>query len=150
MKNQITNHLEFENVEIIKTFHFTQNELNSAWDKLQRRETFVKGQIFPYKVEFESNKDSGAFYEGELNIHHGPLLSVHGVIGEINSTYRDLKYFYGSYAISFRLVRPLRLEFFKEEGSIKLKMNCLVKPWFKPIWITGNNFFWRFFKKGLI
>lgn len=150
MKNQILQHPHFENIEIVKTFSFSDKQLQSAWDKLQRRETFIKGQIFPYKVEFESQKEDGPFYEGELNIHHGPFLSVHGIIGEVNSTYRDLKYFYGSYAISFRLVRPVRLEFFKEDGAIKLKMNCLVRPWFKPIWIAGNNFFWKFFKRGLI
>ena len=37
------------------------------WHKLQQRETFVEGQIPPYKVEFESEQTAGAFQIGEKN-----------------------------------------------------------------------------------
>ena len=116
-----------------------------AWDKLQLRETFVKGQIPPYKVEFDSITQSGAFSIGELNIHHSPFLSVHGAIGEVSSHYRDLNYFYGSYVLSFRLIRPTRLEFFKTDNSIKVRLTTYVRPIFKPIWQFGLKFFWGTF-----
>jgi hypothetical protein len=62
----------------------------------------------------------GGFEPRVLNVHHGPQLNVAGVIGEVRdpqsgvAAYRDLKYFYGSYAISSRFVRPTRLQFWAE------------------------------------
>ena len=116
-----------------------------VWNSLQRRETFVQGQIPPYRVEFDSSSQFGNFETGELNIHHGPLLSVHGAIGEVSENYRDLNYFYGSYVLSFRLIRPTRLEFFLTEEGLNLKIHCYIKPWFLPFWRLGNDFFWKFF-----
>ena len=128
-----------------KHFKLSDDKKNNVWNKLQRRETFTKGQIPPYRVEFNSSSQEGNFESGELNIHHGPLLSVHGVIGDITDSYRDLKYFYGSYVISFRFIRPVRLEFFKDDEGIKLKIHSYIHPWIKPFWEFGNNIFWRFF-----
>jgi hypothetical protein len=82
---------------------------------------------------------------GELNIHHGPFLSVHGAIGEVTSHYRSLDYFYGSYVLSFRLVRPVKLEFFREGGKLKLKLCSYVRPWFRPFWWLGNKLLWAGF-----
>jgi hypothetical protein len=124
---------------------FSKDDCQKAWDKLQLRETFVRGQFPPYKVEFEATSQSGAFESGELNIHHGPFLSVHGAIGEVSPTYRDLLYFYGSYILSFRLIRPVRLEFFKTENSIKVQLTSYVHPLIKPIWKFGLKFFWGTF-----
>ena len=104
-----------------KTFKVSEKRMDKIWERLNRRESFVKGQVFPYKVEFANPTQEGPFQTGELNIHHGPLLSLHGVIGEISSEYRDLKYFYGSYVLSFRIIRPVRLEFFRKKNSIELK-----------------------------
>jgi len=145
MKYQIEEHPNFTTHEINKFFPCTTEQIDTVFENLQKRETFVKGQLPPYKVEFDAPIQSGTFEEGELNIHHGPLLSVHGVIGEISEKYRDLRYFYGSYILSFRLVRPLRLEFFKENEGIRLKVTCLVKPWFIKPWEILNNIFWKFF-----
>lgn len=128
-----------------KTFSLSEDKVERVWQALQRRETFTKGQIPPYKVEFDADSQHGAFEKGELNIHHGPFLSVHGVIGDVTDHYRDLSYFYGSYVISFRFVRPTRLEFFREEGLIRLKIHCYVKSWFEPIWSLINIIFWSFF-----
>ncbi|MCJ8277822.1 MAG: hypothetical protein HRT44_00095 [Bdellovibrionales bacterium] len=127
-----------------KSFSLPKEKADVVWDKLQRRETFIKGQLPPYKVEFETDLNEGPFEEGELNIHHGPLLSVHGIIGKVTKDYRDLSYFYGSYVISFRWIRPIRLEFFREENTIKLKIQSYVRPWIKPIWHNINNLFWKF------
>lgn len=131
--------------EYERLFEVSNPKLDKIWNKLQLRETFCKGQIPPFRVEFESGKDEGEFYTGEKNIHHGPLLSVHGEIGEINSSYRDLKYYYGSYILSFRLFRPQRLEFFKENNGIKLKITTQVHKNFLWLWIGINNLFWKFF-----
>tara|TARA_B100001094_G_C18154631_1_gene785665 strand:+ start:525 stop:962 length:438 start_codon:yes stop_codon:yes gene_type:complete len=125
-----------------RSFDVKSEKMTDLWNKLNLRNTFVDGQIFPYKVEFDAPQQNGPFAEGELNIHHGPLLSVHGMIGEVNDQYRGLEYFYGSYVISFRLVRPLRLEFFNESDKLRLKLTVYVKPWFKPIWKLGNDTFW--------
>lgn len=126
-------------------FNLDDSKVHSIWEKLQRRETFVKGQLPPYKVEFETGLDEGTFHKGEKNIHHGPLLSVHGEIGEINENYRGLNYYYGSYVISFRLIRPIQLEFFKTDNGIKMKLHSYVASWFKPFWKFGNNIFWKKF-----
>lgn len=145
MKTQSQTPEKFDQHIFEMSWDIKTDDCQKAWDKLQRRETFVKSQIPPYKVEFDSASQSGPFAEGELNIHHGPFLSVHGAVGEISSTYRDLQYFYGSYIFSFRLVRPTRLEFFKTENSIKVRLTSYVRPWFKPIWQLGLNFFWGVF-----
>ena len=118
----------------------------SLWKKLNRRETFTEGQIFPYKVEFESGESSGFFEQGELNIHHGPFLSVHGAIGKISDTYRSLDYFYGSYVLSFRLVRPTKLEFFQTSEGMRMELTAFVAPWFLPFWNLGNKAFWKVFE----
>ena len=109
------------------------------------RETFVDGQIFPYKVEFDSESQRGALAEDELNIHHGPLLIVHGKIDEVRSDYRSLEYFFASYVISFRLVRPKILEFYRVEGGLRLRLSSYFSPWFETFWNLGNRIFWTFF-----
>lgn len=131
--------------EFSLSWKFSKTATDHIWDRLQKRETFTKGQLPPYQVEFETGKDTGYFEPGELNIHHGPLLSAHGVIGDVNDHYRDLKYSYGSYALSFRLVRPVRLEFFKKERSIQLKFSVQVANWFYYPWHLMSAFFWRQF-----
>lgn len=145
MKNQSNVPDKFVQHVFEMSWSFSNENYQKAWDKLQLRETFVKSQLPPYKVEFDSDKQYGPFAPGELNIHHGPFLSVHGAVGEISSSYRDLQYFYGSYVFSFRLVRPTRLEFFRADNSIKVRLTSYVRPWFKPFWQLGQKFFWGIF-----
>jgi hypothetical protein len=128
---------------------FSEKTMASVWKKLQLRETFTKGQLFPYRVEFAASSQEGEFSPGELNIHHGPLLSVHGAIGEVTSSYRSLHYFYGSYVFSFRIVRPLELEFFREGTQLKVKIKSYVRPWFRPVWRCLNYLLWSSFKISL-
>jgi hypothetical protein len=135
--------------EIHREFNYSEEKIASVWKKLQSRETFTKGQLFPYRVEFASASQEGEFSPGELNIHHGPFLSVHGAIGEITPTYRSLNYFYGSYVISFRLVRPIQLEFYQQGNKLKLNLRAYIKPWFKPLWRLLNLILWSGFRLTL-
>ena len=132
-----------------RDFLYSMDKISSVWKKLQRRETFTKGQLFPYRVEFAASSQEGEFLPGELNIHHGPFLGVHGAVGEVTDSYRILEYFYGSYVMSFRLVRPVRLEFFRQGSELKLKLKVYVRPWFRPIWRLCNFILWSGFRLSL-
>jgi hypothetical protein len=113
-----------------------------VWNILQRRETFCRGQLPPWRVVFESGLSSGTMEKGEFSIHHGPMLSAHGVVTEINDHYRDLQYGYGSYAISYRLIRPYRLQFFKEKDLVRLQFDVYTPAWFAGIWNLLSFIFW--------
>lgn len=119
-----------------------------VWDWLNDPATFTRGQLPPFRVEFLETDGRTGFESGVLNAHHGPLMSFHGVIGEVRAPeYRDLKYSYGSYAISMRLVRPTRLQFFFEEVDgdrcrLRLQLDTQVRRWFAPLWSGANAFFW--------
>lgn len=145
MKNQSACPKNMKDYVFEYSFSKKTNKAEKIWDCLKLRETFVKSQLYPYKVEFDAPYQKGPFETGELNIHHGPLMSLHGVIGEITNNYRDLQYFYGSYIFSFRWVRPTRLEFFKDGDQITVKIKYYVKWWIKPFWAGFNWFFWRLF-----
>ena len=131
------------------SWKLSKGGVNHIWDKLQRKETFTKRQIPPYKVEFESGTNIGPLIPGELNIHYGPFLSAHGIIGEVTENYRDLRYSYGSYALSFRIVRPVRLQFFKNENSINLQFTVQVHKYFYQTWEFMSQIFWRQFGLNL-
>lgn len=115
--------------------------------------TFTSGNPFPYRVEFLGAADnpSPGFTSGVQTAHHGPLLLFAGEIGEVRSPeYRDLPYFYGSYVLSMRLVRPVRLEFFfsapaADKTVVKLRMTAYVRPFFLPLWKLAQRLFcWIF------
>ena len=109
------------------------SDIDSVWNWLNTMKTFSSGQVPPYRVEFvnPNRQADPSFKEGVYTNHHGPLLSACGVIGEMRKNeYRDLQYFYGSYMISFRLIRPTRLQFWLEaKGSqtqIKMVLDSYV------------------------
>ena len=122
-----------------------------VWGWLNDPATFVEGQVWPYRVEFVR----GGFEPGVLNVHHGPFLNAAGVIGEVRLPgpgvvgYRDLKYFYGSYALSPRLVRPTRLRFWAEGDAsgtrLTLRLDALVRRPFVPVWELSQKVFWSRF-----
>lgn len=66
-----------------KKFKVSSHKLDKILEKLNRREAFVKGQVFPYKIEFASFAQYGLIKSLELNIHYGPRLSLHGERGRI-------------------------------------------------------------------
>ena len=128
--------------------------IERVWGWINDPATFTQGQVWPYRVEFVD----GGFEPGVLNVHHGPLLNAAGVIGEVRDpepgvvAYRDLKYFYGSYALSPRLVRPTRLRFWAAEVSypaggtrVSLALDSLVRGSFVPIWELSQRIFWSRF-----
>lgn len=142
---------------ITHVYEFSVNVKSSeaeVWKWLNDPDTFIKGQVWPFRVEFyspEPDKIPNGFHKGVLNTHHGPLINFPGVITEVSEHYRDLQYNYGSYALSFRWIRPYRLEFFTKQHDdftqIDCKLSSYVKPWIKGFWNTSQGLFWIGFKK---
>jgi hypothetical protein len=132
----------------------TPFEIRRVWEWLNDPATFTEGQVWPFRVEFVD----GGFEPGVLNVHHGPFLNVAGVVGEVRDprpdvpAYRDIKYFYGSYVISPRFVRPTRLQIWAEatvfEGTgtlVRLRLDSLVRRPFVPLWEHSQRIFWSRF-----
>lgn len=134
-----------------------EHPIGRVWAWLNDPATFVEGQVCPYRVEFVD----GGFEPGVLNLHHGPLLNVAGAIGEVRGpdgigdryAHRDLKYLYDSYAISPRLVRPTRLEFFAREADggteVTLRLHSLVRRPFVRVWDLAQRAFWSRFPRWM-
>ncbi|MDJ0850048.1 MAG: hypothetical protein QNK04_16885 [Myxococcota bacterium] len=129
-----------------------------AWGWLEDPATFVEGQVWPYRVEFVSvDGNPPGFHVGGLSIHHGPFLHLPGVLTEIREgEYRDLQYFYGSYAISPRLVRPTRLRFWLSEESapggathVRLRLDSFVRRGLGGLWTAGQRVFWSRFPRWM-
>lgn len=143
----------------------------AVWAWLNNPDTFVKGQLWPYRVEFlpnsgdpddQGNATSG-FAKGVLNIHHGPFLHLPGRIGEVDpgtdgqGHHRDLIYTYGAYAIAWTAVRPTRLAFWLTDPddpskthtacNLRVRVEAHCKPRIAAFWNASQNLFWkRFFK----
>ena len=137
-------------------FEVTIDASNEAvWKWLNDPETFTESQYWPFRVEFYSPDPEhipNGFHEGVLTNHHGPLLNLVGELVQIKpNSYRDLQYYYGSYALSFRWIRPYRLEFWTTEKESKTEIRCklssYVKPSFSSFWTTSQRFFWKSFKR---
>lgn len=121
-----------------------------VWTWLNDPATFTEGQVWPFRVEFVR----GGFEPGVLNVHHGPFMLFAGVIGEVREgEYRDLRYFYGSYALSPRFARPTRLQFWTRpvpEGTeVSLRVDSLVRRRFRGLWDAGQDLFWRRFPRWM-
>lgn len=144
---------DFEEHSYLRSFR-TPHPVPAVWAWLNDPATFTEGQVWPYRVEFVS----GGFEPGVLNVHHGPLLNVAGAIGEVRGpeggvAFRDLRYFYGSYAISPRLVRPTRLRFWAEgDGAatlVTLRLDSFVRRGFVGAWDLSQRVFWSRFPRWL-
>jgi hypothetical protein len=130
-----------------------------VWRWLNDPATFVEGQVWPFRVEFVD----GGFEPGVLNVHHGPGLNAAGVIGEVREPqpgegvagFRDLKYFYGSYAVSPRLFRPTRLRFWAEgspDGAgtlVTVRLDALVRAPLVRVWAVSQGVFWARFPRWM-
>ncbi len=122
----------------------------AVWAWLCDPATFTEGQIPPYRVEFLPDADGpGGFRTGVYNTHTGPFINFAGIIGEIrDGEYRDLPYFYGSYAISHSLVRPTRLQFWAADGAspgtteLTLQVDAHVRRGVLGLWGRIMGLFW--------
>lgn len=135
----------------------TPHRIDAVWSWLNDPVTFTGGQVWPYRVEFVD----GGFESGVLNAHYGPFINFAGVIGEVRgpatgeAAYRDLGYFYGSYALSPRLARPTRLQFWAEDAPdaaatrVTLQLDSLVRvPFIRP-WELAQRAFWSRFPRWM-
>lgn len=127
---------------------------DQIWKWLNDPKTFTDTQVWPYKVEFYSPKPNeipNGFHEEVLTNHTGPFVNFAGKLTTIKPDYRDLQYFYGSYAISFHWIRPYRLEFWTEKKNelttVTCAISCYVKPGIYKLWGSMQKIFWKRFKK---
>ncbi len=130
--------------EISFTLPISQTE---SFEWLLKKKTFSSGQLPPYKVEFLPENKDPLMKEGDYTNHHGPWIQFAGVMTKISSEYRRLDYLYGSYALTFRLIRPLCLEVWTHDlgsnkSKVTLKLTTGVRNFFVPIWNLLMNFFW--------
>lgn len=122
-----------------------------VWAWLDDPATFTDTQIGPFRVEFLGSAGPGDFTPGVVTTHHGPLLHLPGVIGEVRSgEYRDLQYLYGAYAVSFRLLRPTRLQFTVADAGdgaeVEVRIDAHVHPRAERFWTASQRVFWRRFE----
>ena len=125
-----------------------------VWQWLNDPKTFTDTQVWPYKVEFYSpdpERIPNGFHEGVLTNHTGPLINFAGKLTKIEEHYRDLQYFYGSYAFRFNWFRPFRLEFHATENNGHTTVRCTLSTYVKPglynLWERSQRIFWRRFKR---
>ena len=120
---------------------------DDVWAWLNDPDTFIKGQPWPYFVEFVG----GGFEPGVQNTHTGPLLHCCGEIGEVRQPdYRDLRYHYGAYVLAMRWIRPTRLQFWLDapaanRTTVRVRLDSQCRSWIRRLWTLGNRFFWRLF-----
>lgn len=139
-----------------KTFT-AQAPRSRAWAWLCDPATFTESQIWPYRVEFvdPDTHGPGGFEEGVLTVHHGPLINFAGILTAIRAEeYRDLQYFYGSYALSLRLIRPTRLQFWLDDApdghtTVRLQLDSFVRPALRDLWTAGQKVFWDRFPRWM-
>ena len=123
--------------------------ISKVWSWLNRMETFTKGQISPYRVEFVGQEEDPSFSVGTYNNPHGPLLNLPAMITVMDEPhYREMRYLYGSYVITFRWIRPTELKFTLKEAAdntteVTVELVAHTKPFIKGIWQALNRFFWR-------
>ena len=129
---------------------FSPHSVEKTWAWLNKKETFTEGQIPPYRVEFVSaHPDQAAAFEvGCYNNHHGPFLHLPAQITVMEPcSYREMQYLYGSFVVSFRLIRPTALRFYltphKDGCAVRVVLEAQTRPFIQGIWERLNRFFWN-------
>ncbi len=137
--------------EFVRHFH-VDLPLADVWAWLNDPETFIRGQIWPWRVEFIG----GGMEPGVLCNHTGPWMNFPAIIGEVREpVYRDLQYLYGAYAISHRLVRPKRLQFWTKARpsggtDVRIALECYTHRRFARIWSGMQRLFWARFPRWML
>ena len=134
---------------LVRVEGITSREKKIVWEWLSRKDTFTKGQIPPYRVEFFDDGDP-FFHEGSYNNHHGPFLHLPAYVTEMkDEEFREMRYLYGSYVLGFGMIRPTALKIFLEESNdqtkVVVELHAYVRPIIKKIWESTNHFFWKRF-----
>ena len=137
--------------------------MEKTWAYLMTPETFTKGQVWPWRVEFidtprEDGSIASGFDVGTLNAHHGPFMNFCGVISLVEESddvcLRHLDYGYGAYAIGFRFIRPVRL-IIKVESTgpdachVTVTVRSHVRRSLCGTWTLMQRLFWPSFKRLL-
>ncbi len=137
-----------------RTFQINFNP-EEVWEVLLRKDTFTDHQVWPYRVEFAGPSNATYMEPGEENTHHGPWMSFTGAMGEIKApSYRELRYYYGSYFLSIRWIRPERLQVWVRQSGdgaseVTMQVDSLVKPWISRIWTRMQAIFWSGFGRWI-
>ena len=136
-----------------------EKPLASTWWWLMQPETFTKGQVWPWRVEFiDTPMPDGSiatgFDVGTLNAHHGPFMNFCGVIADVTEgdevCSRRLDYSYGAFAIGFRFIRPTALTVTCRAESdtattVEMRVDSIVRPWLSGPWTLAQSVFWKGF-----
>ena len=134
-----------------------------VWDWLLEPDTFVKGQFWPFRVEFldtpsEDGSVARGFDVGTLNAHHGPFMNFCGVISLVEESddvcVRHLDYGYGAYPIGFRFIRPFKLIIKVESKGpdachVTVTVRSHVRRSLCGTWTLMQRLFWPSFKRLL-
>lgn len=138
--------------------------LDRCWGWLNSPDTFTRGQLPGFRVEFiDPHGGPGDFRIGVLNAHVGPALVAAGVLTRVDHPSlgprltRELEYFYGSYVLSGRLIRPTRLVITAEAVTgaavtpgtprtrVLVRVDCLVHRRWTWLATRGQRLFWPTF-----
>lgn len=133
------------------------------WSWLMTPETFTKGQVWPFRVEFldtplPDGRIARGFDVGTLNAHHGPFMNFCGRITRVETGpdggRRDLHYDYGAYALAFRLIRPtlLRVEATPSGPTtsvVTVRIESHVRRGLHRAWTLAQRCFWPGFGLAL-
>jgi hypothetical protein len=122
--------------------------VEAVWAWLSRKDTFTRGQIPPYRVEFMGDEEDVSFGQGNYNNHHGPFLHLPAYVTIMNApTFREMQYLYGSYVLSYRLIRPISLTMSVEADGdstkVIVELRAYTRPLVQSIWESLNRVFWK-------
>lgn len=133
-----------------------RHPLPDVWAWLNRPETFSRGQVWPFFVEFFTpgpHAQPAGFAPGVFTLHHGPWLNANALITQVDPPrYRELVYLYGSYVLSPKAIRPTRLRFWLEADGpdatrVVLQLDSYVRPWVAGLYGWGQRRFWANFAR---
>lgn len=123
---------------------------HAVWAWLDQPENFSEAQVFPVRIEFASPGDGiePGFGLGALNLHHGPMMCLTGLMTAVRAgEYREMRYLYGSYVLSLRLIRPTAMSFELSDAGpdrtcVRVRFTSFVQPRAGWLWTAMQRLFW--------